>query len=171
MGRFAVLLALVLTAIPALAQLRPPVPVPRAILNQNLVIEDRGARLEVLPAVRATPAMDPATGRVRQFVNKSAATSRIDQRHLGVVFNHTMQQQGYVTGEIAFMMKAGHTPTGDRSVYPGLRKLTASGLYEVVAHTPAQFVAVTKALQRRSDIAWVEPIVIYGASGGTSAAQ
>jgi hypothetical protein len=82
---------------------------------------------------------------------------------LGVVFNHAMQVQGYITGEVAFKMKG--TPQATNgflvSLYPGLARLTGPNVYVVRARTPAEFVAVTKRLQARADVEWVEPIVTY----------
>ena len=76
-----------------------------------------------------------------------------------------MQVQGYITGEIAFKMKDGVQATDrlDPASYPGLAKVTNPNVYLVVARTPPEFVELTKRLQARTDMEWVEPMVTYGA--------
>lgn len=93
------------------------------------------------------------------------ADSAIGPLQLGVVFNHAMQQQGYISGEIAFKMKAGQMPSGfPSSLYAGLKKITNPDVYVVNTRTPAEFVTVLKRLQARGDLEWVEPTIIYGAA-------
>lgn len=158
-----VILALTLTCpTVGFAQLKPPAIAKRAIADPTMVINDRGAKLEVLATQRATRSFDTQGRLIIHHVMRTAATSPLNSNHLGVVFNHTMQQQGYTTGEIAFMMKAGSTAPSASAAYPGLKKLTPSGLYIVLAASPSQFVSLTKQLQANPQIAWVEPIVVYG---------
>ena len=74
-----------------------------------------------------------------------------------------MQQQGYVSGEIAFKMKAGSTAKSFNSaLYPGLKKITNPEVYAVNTRTPAEFMKVMKRLQVRTDVERVVPTVIYG---------
>jgi hypothetical protein len=77
-----------------------------------------------------------------------------------------MQARGYITGEIAFRMRDGLQASDwlDKSSYPGLAKLTAPNVYLVVARTPSEFVELTRQLQARPDMEWVEPIVTYSSS-------
>ena len=145
-----------------LAQIKPPVSAKRAMADPTMVIEDRGAKLEVLATERATRTLDAQGRRLIHRVRHAATAAPLNSHELGVVFNHTMQQQGYTTGEIAFVMRSGSPAPKAGADYPGLRKLTATGLYVVRATTPAQFVSLTKQLQKDTRIAWVEPIVIYG---------
>lgn len=164
MDRLRIALLSLLVAPAAFAQLSPPVR-PRAVVsNSAMVIEDRGAKIEVLPNERATTAVDAASGRTVHRLQRAAATAPMNDERLGVVFNYTMQQQGYATGEIAFMMRPGATPDTGSGNFPGLKRLTASGLYIVRATTPAQLVSLTKELQSNHRVAWVEPIVVYASS-------
>ncbi len=87
---------------------------------------------------------------------------------LGVVFNHAMQQQGYITGEISFQVKGGRPFSGNPSLYPGLKQITTPAVYVVNARTPAEFVRLVKRLQARADLDWVEPTVTYGPADNTS---
>jgi hypothetical protein len=153
----------------ARAQLPPPAPraLP-AVVDPTMVIDDRGAPLEVLPTQRALP-VQPATsspGHIAHQMIQAAAAAPIGPRQLGVVYNHALQQQGYITGEVTFRMKGSLSPGADFSaaLYPGLRKLLNPNIYVVVAGTPAQFVQLVRRLQARTDVQWVEPIVNYGHS-------
>lgn len=148
--------------VPASAQLVPVVPQAKPIANPSMVIEDRGQKLEVDPALRAIPQL-LAGGRVGYQLTDAAVTAPIDSRHLGVIYNHSIQAQGFITGEISFKIKGGGEPVGfDAEHYPGLVKLTAPAVYEVVARTPAEFIQLFKRLKQRDDLEWVEPLVVYG---------
>jgi len=158
----AALLAFV--AIPALA-MQPPAQTVKPISDLTNVVMDRGSRLEVFPNQRATPVTDPIGRGVRHRISAASLNAPVSSTQLGVVFNHEMQQQGYISGEIAFQPKAGGKPSGmPAASYPGLKKITASGVYVVRATTPSEFMVVLKRLQARTDLLWVEPIVIYGAA-------
>jgi hypothetical protein len=159
----AVLLALAAHA--ALAQLPVPPAPSHPIIDPANIIVDRGSRLEIFPGQRATPASDPSHHRIVHRVSAANAGDPLSARRLGVIFNHELQQQGYITGEIAFQPKTGAGISDlPATLYPGLRKITASGIYIVRAGTPAEFIAALKRLQARQDLQWVEPIVIYGPS-------
>ena len=160
-------LILLLATGTTLAELRPPERTLQPVTDPSMVVMDRGAKLEVLPSKRATPRAG-RTGRVvAHHVTTASASAPISSHQLGVVFNHAMQQQGYVSGEIGFKMKTGAIANGlDPSLYPGLKKITEPEVYVVNTRTPAEFLSVLKRLQRRSDLAWVEPIVTYGAADG-----
>jgi hypothetical protein len=130
-----------------------------------MVIMDRGARLEVFPGRRAIPHQD-AMGRttVHEVVPASAG-SAMGPGQLGVVFNHAMQQQGYITGEITIKLKPGYSVAVLKSsAYPGLKRITNPGVYVVNARSPAEFLSMMKSLQARSDLEWVEPTVEYGSA-------
>ncbi len=151
----------------AMAQLPPPVPrASQPVGDPSMVIDDRGAQLEVLPTQRAS-AIASGSSHVERQVVTVAASAPIGPQQLGVVYNHALQQQGYITGEVTFKMKGALTPGRDfdAAQYPGLRKLLNPNIYVVVAGTPAQFVQVVKLLQQRTDVEWVQPIVNYGHSG------
>ena len=90
------------------------------------------------------------------------ASAPINGKQPGVVYNHAMRAEGYTTGEIALKFKGSSPPpSGFSQLYPGFKKLTNPNVYVVVARTPAEFVQLTKTLQQRSDLEWVEPIVNY----------
>jgi hypothetical protein len=153
----------------AWAQLPPPAPrtLP-AVADPAMVIDDRGASLEVLPTQRALPVQPAASnpGHIARQMIRAAAAAPIGPRQLGVVYNHALQQRGYITGEVTFRMKGSLQPGADFSaaLYPGLKKLLNPDIYVVVAGTPAQFVQLVRRLQARTDVQWVEPIVNYGHS-------
>jgi hypothetical protein len=145
------------------AQLRVPERSLPAIADPTMVLVDHGAKIEIFPSQRAM--LEPADQgqRAVQRVTTTSTTVPMDSAHLGVVFNHAMQQQGYITGEIAFKMKPDSSPGAwDPTQYPGLNKILPSGVYVVMAATPAQFVAIFKRLQAEPDVEWVEPTVTYG---------
>ena len=156
---------LCLLVLPAFAQLHPQAMQRRAVVDPANVLDDRGAKLEIYPARRALPKLNATTHTVVHQVVRANATDGIGPKHLGVVFNHAMQQQGYITGEIAFRMKAGQSPVGfSPALYPGLKKIVASGVYVANARTLSEFMAVVKRLQRNPTVDWVEPAVQYGPS-------
>lgn len=163
MNRCITSLICVLAVGPAWAALQAPARTLQPVTDASMVVMDRGAKLEVFPDKRAFPHAD-VTGRVTvHSVVAASASSMIGPAQLGVVFNHAMQEQGYITGEIAFKMKSGLELSGfSAALYPGLKKITNPEVYVVNARTPAEFIAVLKRLQARNDIAWCEPTVIYG---------
>ena len=164
MYRITIFLVLALASTASLAQLQPTPRVIRNVADPSMVIDDRGSKLEVVPTKRAVQQMSTSGKQVVHSVFLANQSTPISPRQLGVVFNHAMQVQGYITGEIVFKMKDGLQPTGrlDTTSYPGLAKLTNPNVYLVVARTPSEFVEVVKRLQGRTDIEWVEPIVTYG---------
>jgi hypothetical protein len=129
-----------------------------------MVVNDRGALLEVLPTERATPSISKSGRHVVYHVAAKDASAAISPKQLGVVFNHAMQVQGYITGEIVFKFKGDSQPPSsfDAGAYPGFAKLTNPNVYLVVARSPLEFVNTVKRLQERTDLEWVEPMVVYG---------
>ena len=173
MYRPVVFIILALVSSVSSAQLQP---LPRVIQNvsdPSMVIDDRGTKLEVLPTTRAVQQAASPGKEVVRSVFAASQSSPISLQQLGVVFNHAMQVQGYITGEIAFKMKDGVQATDrlDAASYPGLAKLTNPNVYLVVARTPTEFVELVKRLQSRTDMEWVEPIVTYGGSQPTPDAR
>jgi hypothetical protein len=154
------------------AQLRAPERQLQSIADPANVLMDRGSKLEVLPMVRAVPQAD-STGQVTaHHLRQANAGNPIGPQQLGVVFNHSMQQQGYISGEIAFKFRAGSTAKGFSStLYPGLKRITNPEVYVVNTQTPAEFMKVLKRLQARTDIEWVVPTVIYGPAANTKSAR
>jgi hypothetical protein len=172
MNRFTVLLVLAVGVSPVWAGLQPPQRALQPISDASMIVTDRGATIEVFPTQRAIPQLDSNGRDVVHRVVVASAKSAIGPLQLGVVFNHAMQQQGYISGEIAFKMKAGLKLSGfSSSLYPGLKKITNPEVYVVNARTPAEFMAVLKRLQARGDLEWVEPTVIYGPSKTTPSIQ
>ena len=165
MNRIIISLVLAIIAGPACADLQPPNRTLQPITDASMVVVDRGAKLEIFPTQRAVPEADNSGRQVVNRVTTASADSGIGPLQLGVVFNHALQQQGYISGEIAFKMKTGLKLSGfSSSSYPGLKKITNPEVYVVNARTPAEFMAVLKRLQARGDLEWVEPTVIYGPS-------
>jgi hypothetical protein len=159
-----------LAILPVQAQLHVPAQRIQQAVDPANVIIDRGSKLEIFPTQRAIPQTRRSGSADSYSVTTAAAETPIGPRSLGVVFNYAMQQQGYISGEIAFRMKPGYTATGfDSSLYPGLKKVANPEVYVVNARTPAEFLAVLNRLQTRSDLTWVEPIVTYSASNPNGA--
>jgi hypothetical protein len=168
MKRLVLSVTLILATGTALAQLRAPERALPLVADPAMVVIDRGAKLEVFPTKRAVSQADASGRAVIHHVIVATAADPIGPLRLGVVFNHAMQQQGYISGEIAFQMKAGHTTSGlSPALYPGLKRITNPRVYVVNARTPAEFITVFKRLQQRSDLEWVEPTVTYGAADTT----
>jgi len=165
MHRLTLSLVLLLSATTSFAQLPAPVRALKPVADPSMVVMDRGAKLEVLPTKRATPRADTTGRTVSHHVISSSSTAPMGPRQLGVVFNHSLQQQGFISGEITFKMKSGYTAdTFDPVLYPGLALVARPGFYVVNAQTPEQFIATLKRLQARSDVEWVEPTVNYTAA-------
>jgi hypothetical protein len=162
MNRFIISLILALVMGPVHAELHPPARILQPIADTSMVVTDRGAKLEIYPTQRATPQLDPSSRVVSHYVVRASAAAAIGPGQLGVVFNHAMQTQGYISGEIAFKVKGGGAFTGSASLYPGLKQITKPAVYVVNARTPTEFIKVLKRLQARTDLEWVEPTVIYG---------
>ncbi|MGH9641206.1 MAG: hypothetical protein ACRD3Q_02145 [Terriglobales bacterium] len=150
-------------------QLRPRALQP--VTDSSMVVMDRGAKLEVFPTKRATVSPNGSLPGVVHHVTNASATAPIGPQQLGVVFNHAMQAQGYISGEIAFKVKAGQSFSGSPSLYPGLKRIIAPAVYVANARTPAEFIAVLKRLQGRTDLEWVEPTVTYESAAKTLSAQ
>jgi hypothetical protein len=172
MNRFLILLVLAMGIGPVWAGLPPPTRTLQPVTDPSMVVMDRGAKLEIFPTQRAVSQSDSNGREIVHRVVIASADSAISSLQLGVVFNHAMQQQGYISGEIAFKMKAGLKLSGFRSsFYPGLKKITNPEVYVVNARTPAEFMSVLKRLQARGDLEWVEPTVIYGPSKTSGSIQ
>jgi hypothetical protein len=168
MSRVLVSLMLGLAAVAVRAELQPPARTLQPVTDASMIVMDRGAKLEVLPTKRATLKVDSSGHVVAHHVIAASTNAAIGSHRLGVVFNHALQQQGYITGEIAFQMKAGYTQAGlNPALYPGLKKITEPDVYVVNARTPTEFIQVIKRLQTRSDIQWVEPTVTYEPSASS----
>src|SRR5882672_12698710 len=105
MYRLTVFFPLVLMTTVGFAQLQPTPRVVQKVADPTMVIDDRGSRLEVLPARRAFQRMSASGKHVVHSVFPASQSAPISPQQLGVVFNHAMQVQGYITGEIAFKMK------------------------------------------------------------------
>jgi len=164
MYRIAVFTILALASMASCAQLQPIPRVIQKVADPSMVIDDRGSKLEVLSARRAAQQMASSGKQIIHSVFLANRSAPISPQQLGVVFNHAMQLQGYITGEIAFKMKDGVQATDrlDPASYPGLALLTNPNVYLVVARTPSEFVELVKRLQGRTDMEWVEPMVTYG---------
>lgn len=146
------------------AQIAPPVRATRAVVDPSMLFEERGQKLEIYPALRATPEAAAGVGMQHRIV-QADASAPMNPRSLGVVFNHALQVQGFLTGEITFKPKGEVAPADlDAASYPGFKKITNPNVYEVVAASPKQFVALLNRLKARSDLEWVEAVVVYGAA-------
>lgn len=151
-------------AMPTDAQIVPYVrSKPAAVVDSAMVFVDRGQQLEVHPTLRATPAVVAGKPGVQHHLSVAGEGAPIGPRNLGVVFNHALQVQGFLTGEIAFKPKGDGPPVGfDAASYPGLAKLTNPNTWIVVASTPGEFLALFNRMKARGDLEWVEAVVTYG---------
>ena len=172
MLRIAVFFLSCLMTVACQAQLAQSVGERPPVADPTMVIDDRGAKLEILPTLRATPSSPGTASTQAHTVFASKSTAKFGPSSRGVVFNHARQARGYLTGEIAFKLK-GQAPASEAffpaTDYPGLAKVTNPNVFLVVPQTPAEFIAVFKRLQARNDVEWVEPIVIYGPSSSGAA--
>ena len=153
------------------AQLKPPAYSARPVEDPSMIVNDRGSQLEVIPGKRATATTDSG-GRVTHQLLASVPSAALGPNTLGVVFNHSMQAEGFITGEIAFALKAGaraDETSFPHAAYPGLAKVTNPNVFLVKANTPAAFISLLKLLQGRTDLEWVEPTVLYETRGGALA--
>lgn len=152
-------------AMPIDAQIVSQVRAKQAVVDSTMVFEDRGQQFELYPTLRATPAVVAGKAGSQHQLSAAGKGAPIGPRHLGVVFNHALQIQGFLTGEITFKPKGDGPPVGfDAASYPGLAKLTNPNTYVAVASSPAEFLALFNRLKSREDLEWVEAIVIYGAA-------
>ncbi len=163
MYRLKVPALIILMSAACYAQLKPAPRAVQEVADETMVIDDRGSRLEVLATLRAARESSASGEGKTHRVFATSQSAPIGVKQLGVVFNHAMQVRGFITGEISFKLKGGLQVTDwpDASSYPGLARLTAPNIYIVVARTPADFVRLTRRLQGRSDVEWVEPVVVY----------
>jgi hypothetical protein len=172
MKRLIVSLLMAVLVAPAFAQLKAPPHTLVEVVDPANVINDRGSKLEVYPTQRATPLLDAQRLNVVHRVTVASANSPIGAQQLGVIFNHAMQQRGFITGEIAFRSMTGVVPSNmTASSYPQLKRVTASGVYVVKAATPAEFISLMQRLQARKDLEWVEPTVTYGPTAPAGSIQ
>ena len=164
MYRFAIFVTFMVTAYGCIGQIQPRVRALQQVADSNMVINDRGSQLEVLPTKRAAPTVSKKSNRMVYQVATTNASAAVSPKQLGVVFNHAMQLQGYINGEIVFRFKDDlRLPSNfDVDSYPNFAKLTEPNVYLVVARSPIEFVQLVKRLQERTDVEWVEPMVIYG---------
>lgn len=142
----------------------------QAVVDPAMVVEDRGQKLEIFPTVRASPEASSDGRAVVQRLSAAAVDTELGPRSLGVVYNHTIGAQGFVTGEITFQPRSDALPADMRpDAFPGLRKIVDPNVYEVAARTPSELVSLLSTLKARTDLEWVELFVHYGVSANSAA--
>lgn len=162
---FVLSVGLLACTMPIDAQIVPSVHKPQAVLDQAMIFEDRGQRLEIYSKLRATAEKAAGTGVVQRRLAKAASSSPMGPQSLGVVFNHALQTQGFLTGEIAFKPKGDGLPADiDARAYPGLLKITHPHVYVTVGGSPQEFLELLRRLKARDDLEWVEAVVLYDAA-------
>jgi hypothetical protein len=157
------LTALTLFSAGASAQLAAPVAPQRGrvVEDQQLVIRDRGAQLEILPGLRAVPEIHD--GKTFHRIAMGGAGENFSKSRVGVAFNHRLQAYGVLTGEISVRLKPNAKASSIRVPgVPNARRLVVADIYVIQTRTPAEFVQVYKSLQTNSAVEWTEPFVIYG---------
>lgn len=151
------------------AQIVPRARAAQAVVDPTLVFEDRGQKLEIYSRLRAA-AVVTGGGAVQHKLSAAAEGAPLGPLSLGVVFNHALQVQGYLTGEITFKPRAEGLPADmDTASHPGLAKLTNPNIHVVVATSPREFVALLQRLKARADLEWVEAVVVYGMAADAAA--
>ena len=138
-----------------------------AVVDPSMVLNDRGMKIEIYATTRVTLMTGPSGRSVIQSVQKASAESPISALQPGVLFNHSMQQYGYFSGEIALQLKgprdgAGSSPSASLASLPGFARIGTTGTYVVRARNSAEFAQLLTDLNARTDLTWVEPTIIYG---------
>lgn len=146
----------------ACAQLKVPETPRRAVANSSNVFDDRGAQIELLPQSRLAAATS-ADGSRSYAVTAAATGDVLDAQHLGLVFNHSLQATGAISGEITFQLRTGLlADTWSTAQYPGLKQIVKPNVYVVNARSMSEFAALLQTLQRDARVQWVEPTIQYG---------
>lgn len=154
-------------ALPTDAQIVPPVRTKPAVVDAAMVFEDRGQTLEIYPGLRATPVAMPGKTGVEHQLFAAKTGAPIGPGQLGVVFNHALRAQGFLSGEIAFRPQGEGLPAGFESAgYPGLHKLASPNTWVATATSPQEFLALLGRLKARNDLVWVEAVITYGKAAG-----
>jgi hypothetical protein len=163
--------ALALHAAPSFAQLQVPAQASQQVRDPTMVVEDRGQKLEFFSTLRASPEVMSGGRVVVHRIKAARADAPFGPKALGVVYNHTIQVQGFLTGEVSFKPKESALPADIESAgYHGLKKIVEPNIYVVVARTPAELKAMFAALKARNDLEWVEIPVNYGISANSATA-
>ena len=141
------------------------------VTDPTMVVDDRGTKLEVFLTRRASITPDSTGKPTVHAVAVSTEAVPFSRSQPGLVFNHSYQQYGYITGEIAFRMKGGVAPGNDftATLYPKLSRVGTLDFFVVRASKPREFLAVLKRLHARDDIEWVVPTVTYVPGTATGA--
>src|SRR5262249_54296755 len=98
----ALVAALALQAAPSFAQLPAPSQSSQQVRDPAMVVVDRGQKLEMFATLRASPEVMSGGRVVAHRVNVARADAPFGPKALGVVYNHTLQVQGFLTGEVTF---------------------------------------------------------------------
>jgi len=158
-------------ASPSFAQLPVPSQTSQQVRDPTMVVEDRGQKLEFFSTLRASPEVMSGGRVVVHRVKVARADAPFGPKSLGVVYNHTIQAQGFLTGEVTFKPRESGLPSDIESAgYHGLKKIVEPNIYVVVARTPAELKALFAALKARNDLDWVEIPVNYGISANSATA-
>lgn len=153
-----------LTTAPGTAQIQPGLATRAKLADESVLLVDRGSSLEVYLAPRVVLA-SPGVGRPSvKAVTRTSANSPINASQRAVVFNRDAQQYGYITGEIAFKLKASvvGTPNWFPTFTPKITRMGSLNLYVVNAVSVSEFLQTMNLLNVNADVEWVEPSVTYG---------
>jgi hypothetical protein len=162
MKKFTLVLLAISVSVPAVAQLRPPQREAVRILNPDMVIENRGAKIEIYPERRvALSSNSQGVTTMRERAAAASATAAPLSSSPALVFNHAYRQYGYATGEITFKFKRDVARPSLSEVSPGARKIGNLDMFVVTAKSPSDLVALVERLRARSDLEWVEPTINY----------
>lgn len=150
----------------------PPQRAKAAVIDPEWVVNDRGSNLEIRPLTRATLATDSHNRISIKKVIQASPSSAISATQLGVVYNHAMQQYGYISGEISYIMKSNGDLASELTSlgYPAPTALLGGKIHVVNARSVQEFVKIMSLLQSRNDVETVEPTVTYGPDPSGSAA-
>ena len=146
----------------ACAQLKLPETPRRAVADSSNLLTDRGAQVELLPQSRLVAAAS-ADGSRSYAVTAAAKSDLLDAQHMGLVYNHSLQATGAISGEITFALRNGLVADNwSTAQYPGLKRIVPPNVYVVNARSVTEFAALLQSLQTDARVQWVEPTIQYG---------
>lgn len=153
-----------ITSAPGFAQIQPGAATRAKLADESVLLVDRGSSLDVYLAPRVGFASSGVGRPAIKSVTRTSANAPINASQRAVVFNRDAQQYGYITGEIAFRLKASvvGTPNWFPTFTPKITRLGSLNLYVVSTASVSEFLQTMQLLSVNAEVEWVEPSVTYG---------
>jgi len=140
------------------------------IKDQAMVITGDN-QLEVLPNSRAIPqtnqATQPSSNIPYYRLIQTNAAAPINNKQLGIAYDHALNKTVFLTGEVSFKLKTGASLNtvltglqGANTSAPSL--LVPPNIYVFYATTPQQIVSLTNQLKASSLVDWADAYVLNG---------